>query len=73
MLVLPPVVPVSRGRRRAHAGSRLESRAVSRRAGEEAPPRSYTPGDPRCRIAWRRSAAIGTLVVEETAPTEPRV
>lgn len=77
MLVLPPVVAVKRGLAdELHAGSRLESRAVSRAgAGEEFfGLRSYTPGDPMRRIAWRRSAAIGTLVVQQTAaPTEPRV
>ena len=77
LLVLPPVVRVRRELvRGVQAGARLDGRASTQTGvGEEFYGlRSYTPGDPMHRIAWRRSAALGTLLVRQTSlPAEPRV
>lgn len=77
MLVLPATTPVRRELLdTVRTASRFDAQTLSRAGlGEEFfGLRTYTPGDPMRRIAWRRSAALGTLVVHQTAaPSEARV
>lgn len=77
ILVLPATAPVRRELMdTVRTASRFDAQALSRAGlGEEFfGLRTYTPGDPMRRIAWKRSAALGTLVVHQTAaPSEARV
>lgn len=75
VLIHPPVLPLRPGLLR-----RLSARAHSGAGTENAPGpgeeffglREYTPGDSPRRIAWKRSARTGDLVVRQHASPAPQ-
>lgn len=74
MLVVPAVLPVRPLDRAARTGSDRVSVDSAARAGageEFYAIAEYSPGDPLASIAWKRSAALGTLVVRRTASAVP--
>ena len=77
VVVLPAVVPVRSGLADARGRGRMLDGGGTPRSGEGSEfygIREYVWGDPLSAVAWKRSAALGSLLVRHTAvPLPPRV
>jgi uncharacterized protein (DUF58 family) len=75
VLVLPATLPLRRGLLTRHAVAGRAAGERTERAGQGLEffgVRDYVPGDPTRSIAWRRSAATGTLVVRTNTMESPK-